>query len=73
MRVAVWRYSAVTVLRLRPVARATSEMLSLSRPIKDERWQRIMATVGSRGDAQDSKLLVIKVTAHDARGLRAEG
>ena len=41
-RVAVSRYSAVIVLRFRPVNRETSVMRSLSRPIRVERWQRIM-------------------------------
>ena len=39
-RVAVSRYSAAMVLRFSPVRRATSEIRSLSRPMRVERWQR---------------------------------
>jgi len=45
------------VLRLSPVCRATSAMQSLSRPIRMERLQRIMALLLGRGDAQDSKTI----------------
>ena len=44
-RVTVSLYRDVTVLRFKPVRRETSEIRSLSRPIRVERWQRIMANL----------------------------